>query len=211
MWQGERVWISELSARSGTPLPTIKYYLREGLLPPGESLSATRSRYDESHVRRLRLIRSLVTVAGLSLEQVGEIIGVVEDEAISVAQAIGHAHAMLSRPPSVEPSEAARARVSDLLEARGWQTVAPSHALALAAAIDDLAAAGQPLRDDSLEIYADAVTQIAQADLNALGTARSSTDAIAYAVTGTLLVEPVLIALRRMAQDALTRQSPLTG
>ena len=48
-------------------------------------------------------------------------------------------------------------------------------------------------------------------DLNALGTARSSTDAIAYAVTGTLLVEPVLIALRRMAQDALTRQSPLTG
>ena len=37
-------------------------------------------------------------------------------------------------------------------------------------------------------------------DLNALGTARSSTDAIPSAGPGALLVEPVLIALRRIAQ-----------
>jgi len=31
--------ISQLSAESGVPIPTIKYYLREGLLPGGEATS----------------------------------------------------------------------------------------------------------------------------------------------------------------------------
>jgi hypothetical protein len=35
---------------------------------------------------------------------------------------------------------------------------------------------------------------------------RDSADATAYAIVGTLLTEPVIIALRRMAQEALTRQ-----
>ncbi|WP_346281659.1 MerR family DNA-binding transcriptional regulator, partial [Pseudonocardia sp.] len=31
--------MAELSARTGVPIPTIKFYLREGLLPPGERTS----------------------------------------------------------------------------------------------------------------------------------------------------------------------------
>jgi DNA-binding transcriptional MerR regulator len=62
------MWMAELAARSGLSVATIKFYLREGLLPPGEATGATRSRYDESHVRRLRLIRALTEVAGLRLE-----------------------------------------------------------------------------------------------------------------------------------------------
>ena len=31
--------MAELSRRSGVPVATIKYYLREGLLPPGEAIS----------------------------------------------------------------------------------------------------------------------------------------------------------------------------
>ncbi len=50
--------ISELVARSGVPLATVKYYLREGLLMPGETTSATQARYDEQHVRRLALVRA---------------------------------------------------------------------------------------------------------------------------------------------------------
>ena len=53
------MWMAELASRSGLTVPTIKYYLREGLLPPGETVGATRTRYDESHVRRLRLVRAL--------------------------------------------------------------------------------------------------------------------------------------------------------
>jgi DNA-binding transcriptional MerR regulator len=63
--------MAELSERSGVPIATIKYYLREGLLPQGTPVSATRADYGEAHLRRLRLIRALievgeVPVAGIS-------------------------------------------------------------------------------------------------------------------------------------------------
>jgi DNA-binding transcriptional MerR regulator len=51
--------MAELSRSSGVPVATIKYYLREGLLPPGAATSATRAEYDEAHLRRLRLTRAL--------------------------------------------------------------------------------------------------------------------------------------------------------
>ncbi len=51
--------ISELAARTGVPLATVKYYLREGLLMPGHATSATQAQYDDSHVRRLGLVRAL--------------------------------------------------------------------------------------------------------------------------------------------------------
>ena len=45
--------VGELSEAVDLPIPTIKYYLREGLLPAGEVLWSTRSTYDETHVARL--------------------------------------------------------------------------------------------------------------------------------------------------------------
>ncbi|MGA8332023.1 MAG: MerR family transcriptional regulator, partial [Mycobacterium sp.] len=48
--------LAELSARSGVPATTIKYYLRLDLLHSGERLSSTWSAYDDSHLRRLTLI-----------------------------------------------------------------------------------------------------------------------------------------------------------
>ncbi|MFI8354714.1 MerR family transcriptional regulator [Streptomyces cyaneofuscatus] len=52
--------LAELSERSGVPTATVKYYLREGLLPAGRRVSATQAEYDEGHLRRLRLVRAQV-------------------------------------------------------------------------------------------------------------------------------------------------------
>ena len=40
-----RVLISELAARTNLPVPTIKFYLREGVLMPGRTVSATSAHY----------------------------------------------------------------------------------------------------------------------------------------------------------------------
>ena len=61
------VKISELSHRSGVPLPTIKFYIREGLLPAGERTAKTQAVYGEEHLERLSLIRALKDEAGLSI------------------------------------------------------------------------------------------------------------------------------------------------
>lgn len=198
--------MSELAQRSAVPVPTIKYYLREGLLPPGEATGATRARYGDGHVARLRLVRALVDVAGMSLERVREVLSVVDDESAEVEVAIGRAHGQLSPPPATEPTAASRERVAALVRRRRWRGEADgSHAIALAAALDAMEQAGQPLSGPALETYADAAAAVARSDIGALGR-RDATDATTYAVLGTLLSEPVLLALRRMAQENLARR-----
>ena len=67
--------ISELVDQSGVPLSTIKFYLREGLLPSGQRHESNQARYGAIHVERLRLIVALREVAGLSLEAVRAVLG----------------------------------------------------------------------------------------------------------------------------------------
>lgn len=198
--------MSELSERSGVPVATVKFYLREQLLPPGEATGATRARYEESHVERLRLIRALVDVGGMGLERVRRVLAAVDDEDAGLDAAIGSAHTELSPQPATEPSRASRDRVAGLLRTRRWRTTADGrHATALAAALDAMDAAGQPLRDDALEAYADAAAIVAKADLGRIG-GRTRAGATTYAVLGTVLCEPVLLALRRVAQEDLARR-----
>jgi DNA-binding transcriptional MerR regulator len=75
------VRISELSRNSGVPVPTIKFYLREGLLHEGIRTSATQAQYDESHQARLRLIRALVGPGGCSIATAHRVIEAIENPA----------------------------------------------------------------------------------------------------------------------------------
>ncbi|WP_328499752.1 MerR family transcriptional regulator [Streptomyces sp. NBC_00457] len=73
--------LAELSRRSTVSIATIKYYLRSGLLLPGERITATWADYGEHHLHRLRLIRALIGVGRLSVSATKEIL-----DAITVEQ-----------------------------------------------------------------------------------------------------------------------------
>ena len=62
--------IAALSEVTGVSVPTLKYYLREGLLPPGVATAVNQAEYDDHHVRRVRLIRALLELGGLSVARV---------------------------------------------------------------------------------------------------------------------------------------------
>src|SRR5690606_1463378 len=118
------VRMSELSARSGVAIPTIKYYLREGLLHQGEQVAATRAEYDDSHLRRLRLIRALIEVGKLPIAAVKKVVAAIENESLPFHQMLGTAHYAIT--PQVEPEqtpewEAARAEVDALIADLGWE------------------------------------------------------------------------------------------
>jgi DNA-binding transcriptional MerR regulator len=56
----ELLRIGDLAERSGVPIPTIKYYIREGLLPPPPvKTGRTMAYYDLDYLERLRLVRTL--------------------------------------------------------------------------------------------------------------------------------------------------------
>jgi hypothetical protein len=69
----------------------------EGLLPPGEVVGATRSRYDGSHLRQLRLIRALVEAGGLSLARVRGVLAAIGEESLALHDVLGAAHSAWSR------------------------------------------------------------------------------------------------------------------
>lgn len=202
--------ISELARRSGVPVATVKYYLREGLLPAGELTGATQARYGKEHLARLRLIRALLGPGGLSIARTRAVLAAVDDPATSLHAALGAAHGAL---PAVSGGAA-----PDLADARahlarwGWQVHEHSPALGqFAAAIQALAAAGYPPSDALLDRYADAAGRLARQDVADVPT-QSLADAVRFVVINTLLLEPVLLALRRLAQqDASRRRFPAGG
>jgi DNA-binding transcriptional MerR regulator len=199
------MWMAELAARSGYPVPTIKYYLREGLLPPGEATGATRARYDESHVRRLRLIRALTEVAGLRLETVRQVLDDLAG-AGSWHEAIGSAHTRLAEHDGAPASAEARERADGLLRRQGWDLAPDSpHRTILARSLDALAELDHPMSDELLDLYAAAMRQVAAHEVDSVRSPDREASAEA-AVIGTVLQEPVLLAVRRIAQENASRE-----
>lgn len=76
--------ISQLEAAGGVSRDTVYYYIREGLLPPAQKASATRSIYDESHLELLREIARLKG-GGLSLAQIRERLSARVERAVEAA------------------------------------------------------------------------------------------------------------------------------
>jgi DNA-binding transcriptional MerR regulator len=196
--------ISELSRTSGVPVPTIKFYLRAHLLAPGRATAATQADYDEAHVRRLRLIRALTEVGRMSLATVRWVLEVVDAGADATAAAVGAAHDSL--PPIVPHGDAPPARALDVVDGLGWHVDPASASLwQLEAALTAVEHVGLPLGPERLAAYAGAALDVARVDVAGVPAADPQ-DAVQYVVVGTVLYEPVLLALRRLAQQHLYTQ-----
>lgn len=71
----ELVKMAELSKRSGVPSPTIKHYIREGLLQgPEIRTSRNMAYYDARMVERIRVIKALQAERFLPLRVIGELL-----------------------------------------------------------------------------------------------------------------------------------------
>ncbi|WP_400994360.1 MerR family transcriptional regulator [Agromyces sp. GXQ0307] len=203
--------ISGLADASGVAVATIKFYLREGLLHPGVATSATQATYDDSHVRRLRLIRALTGPVGLSVQQARAILTLIDEPGDDLYSTLGRAVGALP-PPTLPPSAAdpdpyPRARAA--LEALGqvYDPRFPAVAqleTALAAAED----AGLPMSDERLLAYGRSLRELAAYDLERMPADPRA--AIEYTVLGTALYEPVILALRRLAHQDLAARLDLS-
>lgn len=204
--------VAELSSRTGVPVPTIKYYLREGLLPPGELRRPNQADYDEAHVRRLALIRALGDIGGLSLSAVADVLTAMDAPDKSMHQVLGAVQRGITSPPKVgvdpEHREQAAKLVDELIAQRGWRI---DRAGAVYRQVVDVLASlnafGLMAGGERLAVYADAAARIAELDVRMVGE-RDGVDAIAEGVVaGTVLGEALLSTLRRMAhQDASARR-----
>ncbi|KID31876.1 MerR HTH family regulatory protein [Prauserella sp. Am3] len=207
--------MAELSAESGVPVPTIKYYLREGLLPQGERTSRTQASYGRDHVRRLRVIRALID-AGVGITGARKVLDTLDDPPPDAPTLLGAAHAAVTpsydTPVSSPVSSPVSAEAEELVERLGLP-VATCDQERLA----DVSRALEILRDAGFEVppavmstYLRSIKDIATAEVADVP-AEDSEEAVRYVVLGTALAEPLLLALRRVAQQAATAERFSTG
>ncbi|MES5823747.1 MerR family transcriptional regulator [Streptomyces sp. RG80] len=208
--------ISELSRRSGVPMATIKYYRREGLLPEGRALNPTTVEYDEEHLQRLRLIRSLIQLGGLSVARTREVLEGV-DRPLDAFETLGVVHHALPVPSAEtdgsggggpegaadeEVPGGAAARVEALIEDMGWQISDGSpHRPALAESLAALSRLGTDYTADDLIPYARLATATADLDFAQFDGIEDRIALAERAVVLTVLFEPVVRLLRRLAQE----------
>lgn len=203
--------MAELSARSGVPIPTIRYYLREDLLPAGELTSPNQATYDESHLRSLKVVRTLIEIGGLSIARVRKVLAYIETEDADPYLTLGKVQYALTpdREAPDDPLYAeATERVDALLAERDWSVRPDNPArLTLARTLATLARLGEDDVAAELDRYAEAAESLATQEMAALlrrDTGESmAVGAIAYDVLG----DAMLSAVRRLAQEAeATRQ-----
>lgn len=183
--------LSELAAASGTTVASIKYYRREGLLPPGERVTATRQEYGQAHLERLQLIQVLREVADAPIARIARLAAILDDpeqpviHALAAAQIIALGLEGLEDPEDPEsPAEQAEQAgagddrgeepgerpgehpsIAPLLEHLGWPDVDSAPRRALDHLLRSLDSWGAPTHTSMLQRYAEPMAEIARADV----------------------------------------------
>jgi len=204
--------ISELVRRTGVPLATVKYYLREGLLPAGRKVTARSSEYGPEHARRLVLLRVLRALGAIPVSRLRELVDATDDPGLSVhamfaraSDAIAASHAP---PPPPQADGTAHRDAADLadrvLADIGWDAVRPEalDRANLVRAIEAVTSTGLFRVDErTLSFYARAADEIASAEIAALPEDPDRVTQLERMVVGTVAYGEVLTVLRRLAEE----------
>jgi DNA-binding transcriptional MerR regulator len=200
--------VSALAERSQTPLSSIKFYLREGLLPAGDLGASHRAFYSDVHVRRLQLVRVLRDVAGLTVPAIRDICTLLDGEGgRDLSHVIARVIDALGRresPTTGRDAVAARREVFDLLHGRGVRV--RRNAKAVVDLADALVGLRRTLGSDvpvgAIVPYLDAMCALAESDFEETKHLVNDAASAALGATfGTVLWEPILILLRRIAHE----------
>lgn len=199
------MWISGLAEATGVQVATLKYYLREGLLMQGETTSRTRATYDDRHVERVRLIRALLE-SGIGIAGARRVIEALENPPESRFHLLGIAQGALPLP--AQPGEASD-EVDAMLRELGWSDSLRNDDLvrALGTTIDNARAAGLHLPIGAVARYAEKTRQIAEVDVDRALEATSMDEALRTVALGTALLDPMLLTLRRLAQQVVAAEA----
>ncbi|MEU6987947.1 MerR family transcriptional regulator [Streptomyces sp. NPDC046324] len=202
--------ISELSRRSGVSIPAIKYYLRDGLLPPGRATAANQASYGEDHLHRLRLIRVLIGVRKLPVNSVREILGAITEEG-DLHQILGivtEARPAALKKKQEQEAEAAERETEGVVDARrlvsemGWDVANHTAAIhTLGEVLDALSGLGSDIDWQTLLPYAELADRTSELDIKQMHGTVGLLEQAERAVLVSVLLEPALLALRRLAQE----------
>ena len=194
--------MSELSKRSGVSVASIKFYQREELLPEPERSSPNQAQYDENHIDRLRLVRALIDVGGLSVAAVRNVLAAAEAD-IPLDSAMGVAQRAI--PGSIDlpelPSRGVT-KIDQLIKDLRWMVSYDNPGRGMAArVVDSYLELDHEEFLSGLPEYSRAAAIVADTDLATVALQPSRARMSETVVVGTVLGDVLFGGLRRMAQE----------
>ncbi|MBV8347845.1 MAG: MerR family transcriptional regulator [Mycolicibacterium sp.] len=188
-------------------VPTVKYYIREGMLAPGDPAGPRRATYNDSHVQRIRLIQALTGPAGLSLSEVKAILQIIDEPTSSLIDPLAAATRVLADAAGADINADERS-YPRAQQAVGWlgepYRAEPPTAALLEKALQAVETAGFQLDPNQFAVYGKHMLAIAASEIANMPS--DPVEAVQYAVLGTVLFEPVLTAIRRLAHQSLVKR-----
>lgn len=209
--------LHELSAESGCSAASIKFYRREGLLPAGERLTATRQEYGPAHLERLQLIQVLREIADAPIARIRRLTQLLDDPEEPVIRALEEAQAIAlgaeTERDDTEPARAEHPSVASLLSRLHWPDVDSVPRRALDDLLHSLEGWGMPADPDTLQHYAEPMAEIARGEVAFLrntseaGAAPSDDVIVLRAVAGTIAFDRLVKVLRALGHTSLSMQA----
>ncbi len=209
--------ISELARRSGVTISSIKYYIREGLLPSGtpfgDNPAKNQARYGDQHLKDLALIRALRERAGISIASLRRVLSAIAEaesghkDSLAVSVRSVEVERLANREgPELDPDEpeyrAAWSALEQLMAARGWERDEddPEVQELLASMVAVGHVWPYELPNGIWTQYADLGEHAASFEIpEGWDPERFPSETVRYAIVGTYLFEPVILAFRRLA------------
>ncbi len=196
--------VSELAERADVPLATVKYYLREGLLPAGETTGPRRAEYAEVHLRRLRVLRMLREVGGVPVTSLRQVADALDDESLPVHDVMTLVADVITAGPTIAADPPSLEIVDEVLAGMGWAGVRAESMdrLRLAALVSLLNGAG-PLGAsvEILTFYAGVADQLARAEVALVDDATERSELLEQMVTGSVVYGQVFELLRQLGHE----------
>jgi DNA-binding transcriptional MerR regulator len=196
--------VSELAERADIPLATVKYYLREGLLPAGETTGPRRAEYDEDHLRRLRVLRMLREVGGVPVTSLRQVADALDDESLPVHDVMTLVADVITAGPTIAADPPSLEIVDEVLTAIGWDgvRVESMDRLRLAALVSLLNGPG-PLGAsvEVLTFYAGVADQLARAEVALVDNTVERPELLEQMVTGSVVYGQVFELLRQLGHE----------
>jgi DNA-binding transcriptional MerR regulator len=206
MGQEQRWRISDLVERTGVPLATVKYYLREGLLPAGDKVTPRLTEYDDRHLRALGLIRILREVGRVPMESLRQLVAAARTPSGTVHELFAAAATALAPKPAPagDLRPFTRELAAGLIEQAGWTNVRQDSVDRenLAAALEVVASYDTHPRDPTeLAPYLRFADDIARYEIGHLDESKDRVGLLEEMVVGQVVFGEVLAILRRLAEE----------
>lgn len=204
--------LSELARRTSASTASLKFWMREAILPAGELRNQTTAVYTQRHIERVALIQILRAEFDVSIGHIHELTTLIDSPGSSLLDVMEACQVIATGmviPPEVD---AVQSELVGRLHARiGWLRDDSVAAAALAHALAGSARVGYPYDFDDLVHYAQALEPIATADIGSIQPEGNPDVVARNLLVAAAAQNRVLVAMNQLAHTAAAIRATTGG